>query len=386
MGVVGGELLVTLGAILVASVVTDAVASRLRLPRVTFLVLLGVGIGPSGLDLLPSEADAALQATASVALTMVAFLLGGDLSSRRLRVDGRRLLLVTTCVVVATMVTVASGLLLLGWHVAVAFALAGVATATDPLAVREVVREGSRRDRLTRTLLGVVAIDDAWAIVAFGLLTAVAAVITAAGEAQPLAAALQELAGSVLLGVSVGVPAAVATGYLRPGEPTLVEAAGVVLVLAGAAALLHVSPLLAAMSAGVCVANLARHHKRSFSAIEQIDWPFLVFFFVLAGTRFDMVAARDAAPLVIAYVGLRAAGRLLGGWSAYIALRGFERADLGLALLPQAGVAIGMALVAADRFPAHGEAIMATTLASTVVFELFGPLLTRYVVGAGTKR
>lgn len=382
------ELLVTLGAILVASVVTDAVAGRLPLPRVTLLVLLGVAIGPSGFDLLPPAADEALSVTTTVALAMVAFLLGGDLSFDRLRDDGRRILLVSAGVVAGTVVAVAAGLWLLGYGLALALVLAGVATATDPVAVREVVRESGTKNRFTRTLLGVVAIDDAWGIVVFGLLAALAGIVAGGGGGwTPVTHAAWELGGSVVLGLAIGLPAAWATGRLRRGQPTQAEAVGVVLLLAGLAASLEVSELLAAMIAGAVVANLARHHTRSFSAIEQIEWPFMVFFFVLAGSRLELDAAVDAAWLLAAFMALRVVGRVAGG-----ALAGGRRpgdgarVDIGLSLLPQAGVALGMALVAADRFPELREPLLAVALASTVLFELVGPILTRAMVARSAVR
>jgi Kef-type K+ transport system membrane component KefB len=137
------------------------------------------------------------------------------------------------------------------------------------------------------------------------------------------------------------------------------------------------------MLAGTLVANLSRHHTRSFNEIEHIEWPFLVFFFVLSGASIDLYRLDEALGLTLAYILLRLAGRYLGGMLGVRLARHRQAelpANLGLALTPQAGVAMGMALLAAERFPEHGPVLLSAVVASTVVFEILGPLLVRRVL------
>ncbi|WP_280548052.1 MULTISPECIES: cation:proton antiporter [unclassified Halomonas] len=156
-----------------------------------------------------------------------------------------------------------------------------------------------------------------------------------------------------------------------------------ILLLAGISSWLGVSSLLAAMITGALVANLSRHHTRSFNEIELIEWPFLVFFFVLSGASMDLYRFGDALGLTLAYILLRLAGRYLGGLLGVRLARERQAelpGNLGLALTPQAGVAMGMALLAAERFPEHGPMLLAAVVASTVVFEILGPLLVKRVL------
>jgi Kef-type K+ transport system membrane component KefB len=137
------------------------------------------------------------------------------------------------------------------------------------------------------------------------------------------------------------------------------------------------------MVAGTLVANLAFHHIRSFREIEHIEWPFLIFFFVLSGASIDLYSVHDAIGLTIAYILLRLAGRVLGGLLAVNCTRKPQETlprNIGLALTPQAGVAIGMTLLAAERFPAFSDTILPVVILSTIVFELIGPLLIRRVL------
>jgi Kef-type K+ transport system membrane component KefB len=313
---------------------------------------------------------------------MVAFLLGGELTLKMLRGHGRAILVISLVVAAATAAIVAVGLLALGWPVSVALLLAAISTSTDPAAVSDVVRETDARGPFTKTLLGVVAIDDAWGIAAMSV--ALALVLGLENPEAARVVALDgfiELSGAVLVGCTLGVPMALLSGRVRAGEPTQAEALGGVLLCGGVALLLDVSFLLAAMTMGVVVANLARHHRRPFNAIEGIEWPFLVLFFVLSGASLQLAELGAAAGLTLAYVLLRVLGRIVGGWlGSLFSGRSLSVQTVGVAMLPQAGIAIGMALVVSQRVPEVGGTILTATVAGTIVFEIVGPILTRLLL------
>lgn len=261
--------------------------------------------------------------------------------------------------------------------------LAAVAPATDPAATADVVHEIKLKGTFGDTLLGIVAIDDAWGLILFSLMLsglALASGSEAAGHS--LAAGLWEVGGAVLLGGVLGVPMAFITGRIRPGEPTQTEALGIVLLCGGLALWLNVSFLLSAMVLGASVANLARHHRRPFHAVEGIEWPFMVLFFLLAGASLELNALAGVGLLGVAYISLRIVGRLAGGWAgAWLsgAPAGW-RPWFGTALLPQAGVALGMALIAAQSYPDHANTLLSVVIAATVLFEIIGPIATRWAL------
>ncbi|MDY7114940.1 cation:proton antiporter [Halomonas sp. SSL-5] len=379
--------LVFLGVILSVSILADVVARRTRLPRISLLVLVGLGVAVVQQLVLgqaePAPLDGLGEPLIQLALVMVAFLLGGELTVERMRSTGPLILILSLSVIMVGALLLGVGLLALGFPLAVAVSLAAISVATDPAAVSESVRESGDTRLRARLLLGIVAIDDAWGILAFGLaMTLLGWWLSGDGQAA-LAMAGWELGGALLLGAAIGLPAAWLTGRLRPGEPTQVEAIALILLLAGLSSWLEVSALLAAMVAGALVANLSRHHTRSFNEVEHIEWPFLVFFFVLSGASVDLRHVADALWLTLAYILLRLAGRYLGGLLG-VRLARVRQADLprdiGLALTPQAGVAMGMALLAAERFPEHGPLLLSAVVGSTLVFEMIGPLLVRWVL------
>ncbi len=378
-----------LGLILSLSMIADTIAKRTRVPRISLLVILGLGIACVQQFVLGQQPNSLLgelsEPLIQLALVMVAFLLGSEFTVKRMRSLGPLILCVSLAVVLSGYLFVSLGLMVLGFPIVVAIALAAISVATDPAAVKESIEEKEDQGLTGKVLLGVVAVDDAWGIIVFGISMAGLGLLVGSEGGLSLLHAAWELGGAVLLGLVIGFPAAWLTGRLKPGKPILIEALALMLLLAGLSSLFGVSELLSSMLAGAVVANVSKHHTRSFKEIEHIEWPFLVFFFVLSGASIDLLQLDDTLLLLSAYIALRILGRLLGGTLA-VRFTPIDKArqlpsDIGLALTPQAGVAIGMALLAVERFPDASQLILPVVVASTVLFELAGPVLTRKVLG-----
>lgn len=374
------QVLITFGGLFLLGLLADLAGRHTPLPRVTLLLLAGFAIGPSLLDWLPDFTSEWFPVLTDIALAMIGFLLGQNMTRERLAELGRPVLSMSLGEVLVTALLVFSVLCLFGVPIEIALLLAGIAPASAPAATVDVVREYRAEGTFTDTLLGIVAIDDAWGLLVFSLLLATArALVGEGGTAETLLTGSWEIGGAILLGGLLGLPMAYITGRIRPGEPTQAEALGVVLLGAGIAEWLGVSYILSAMALGAAVANFAKHHERPFRVIEGIEWPFLVLFFLLAGAALHVQALAQAGGLAAAYIGLRTMGLIsgtrLGGWLGGADPR--VRNWMGVALLPQAGVAIGMALLASHRFPEIKDVILPVVLGSTVVFELVGPIATR---------
>ena len=371
--------LLSIGALFLVGVVADMVGRRTNVPRVTLLMVAGLMLGPSAFDILPAELERWYEFLAATALTMVAFLLGGRLSLGDLKRHGRPIMIVSGTVVVISVVVVGVGLWLAGARPEIAMLLAAISVATAPAATLDVVRQSGANGPFSRLLLGIVAVDDAWGLIAFSLLLVAAR--SMAGEVgwQVLPAISWEIGGAIAIGAGVGLPAAALTGRLRPGEPVQSEVLAVVFLCAGLAIWAEVSFLLAGMVCGMMVASFATHHERPFHEIENVEWPFMLLFFILAGASLMIEQLADVGMIFGVYLLLRAGSRVLGGWvgGALAGISLTERRWIGAALMPQAGVAVGMALVAGDHFPELRQEILLITVGSTMVFELFGPILTQ---------
>jgi Kef-type K+ transport system membrane component KefB len=130
------------------------------------------------------------------------------------------------------------------------------------------------------------------------------------------------------------------------------------------------------------VANFARHHQRPFHEIKGIEWPFLILFFLLSGARLEIEALAQVGVLGAGYIALRVVGRIVGTYlgGRLVGVEPGLRRWMGVALMPQAGVAMGMALLAVQTFPEYEDVILPVILGSTVIFELAGPVATRWAL------
>ena len=382
------QVFLMIDTVFAAGLGADLLARRLHLPRVTVLLLAGLALGQSGAQLLPSPTEPVQQFLSVTALSMVAFLLGSSLSLDTLRSAGRAIVILSLAVVLGTLAVVSLGLWALGLPLGLALLLAAIATATDPAATQEVITQSRQDSLFTRTLKGIVAIDDAWGLIAFSLVVLVVQPLAGATGAETGAetgivmALLREVLGSILLGAAAGVSGGWLSGRLAPGQPLQIEALALVFTLTGAALALDLSYLITTMVAGAVLVNTAHHHDRAFHEIEHIKWPFMVLFFVLAGATLDLGAVAALGLLGAAFVSLRIVARVLGGWAG-AQLGGTAPAHAmlyGPALLPQAGVAVGTALIASETFPQWADIIMPLTLGATVVFELLGPPLALWAI------
>lgn len=382
------QIFIAIGCILLLGLATDLLGRRTLLPRVTLLIIFGMLVGPESLNLIPVIVLDYFELIANVALLMVGFLLGGKLTKKHLLHTARYVICVSVGAAVATCLMVMLGLYLLGVPLALAILLGCIASATAPAATIETVAESKSKGPFANKLLTIVALDDAWALILFSIGIAVASTMNGSQLAfTSMIQATHEIGGAILLGLVIGLPAAYLTGRIKKGQPMLTEALGLVFLCGGLAQWLEVSFLIAAITMGTVITNLAKHHDYPFHAIEGVEWPLMVIFFVLAGASLKFNALQSIGLIGMAYILLRVIGKISGA-----ALGGqCSRADkptrkwMGLALLPQAGAAMGMALVAASQFPEYRQVLLTVVIASTVIFELIGPIFTRLAISRTSK-
>ncbi len=373
-------LLIGVGSLLLLGLATDFLGRKTALPRVTLLFLFGFLLGPGAFDILPKNASDWMPLITNISLLLVGFLLGGKITRANTIENGMVVLGVSISVVLTTVVVVAGGLLLMGVPVIVAILLGGIATATDPAATLDVIKENNAAGKFTNTLQGIVGIDDVWGLIAFSIVLAVAKTLSGEGASlQIVAYSLWELGGAVILGIVLGIPMSYAVGRVKPGQPTLLEALGMVLLCGGIAQYIGVSYLLSAMVLGVVVTNFAKHHERPFHELEDIEWPFMVLFFTLTGASLELSMLSAIALPIIGYIALRCLARLVGCWPGAVLAGGSDSVKkwMGGALLPQAGVAMGMALIASAQFPQYADVIIPVVVVATMFFELVGPVFTK---------
>ena len=374
------QFLITISGILLLAIAADALGKRTFLPRVTLLLIFGIIIGKDVLDLVPSVVTNQFEFLANIALLMVGFLIGGKLSRKIISGTANKTLWIAGVSVLATVTIVSIGLYSAGLDAQIAILLGCIATATAPAATLDVITELKNKGPFANLLISIVAIDDAFGLIIFSIgLALVSSINGAEFTTYPVFDAMKDILGAILLGAIIGFPAAYLTGRLKPGKPILVEALALVFLCGGIAIWLNVSFLIASIAMGCVIVNFAKHHDYPFHAIEGIEWVFLIIFFTLAGASLSLEALKNIGVIGMIYILARIVGKILGG---YIGARISNTSKttqlwIGPALLPQAGVAVGMALVASNQFPQYKQLLLSVVISTTIFFEIIGPIFTR---------
>ena len=386
---VSSQLLLAIGGIFLVGLLLSTVAQRTFLPRATLLLLFGAIIGEDLLNLVPQLLVERFGLIAEVTLLMVGFLLGGKLTRASLRGHTGISFSISICAALLPALVVCLGMIAMGVAFEIAILLGCFAAATAPAAILDVVQESGIKNRFSKLLLLIVVLDDIWALLLFGVGMAVVTSLNGiAGESSFIGLVAWDMGGAVILGIAIGLPAAYLTGRIKAGQPMLIEALGIVFLCGGIALWWDVSFLIAAIVMGAVIANLARHHDYPFHAIEGIESLFMIVFFVLAGASLELGALSVIGVIGGVYILCRALGKYLGAWIGGFLSKSEQDYQLwmGVALLPQAGVAIGMALVASNQFPEYRQIMLPIVIASTVVFEIIGPVFTGLAVRQSNRK
>ncbi|PWI34113.1 sodium:proton exchanger [Vibrio albus] len=373
--------LLILGVLFLIGWTAHIISSKAHIPRVTILLCIGIVSGPTGLNLIPAEFSQYFHTVSHLALAMVGFLLGESFFGRDIISERWQILFISLGVSLVPAICVFIAILLITSNLSLALVLAGIATATDPAATIDVIREFKAKGPVSRILKSVVAVDDAWGIIIFSLLLVVASNLNGGQDGIIyIIHGFREIAGALSLGIAIGIPMSYIIGRNRPGEPTVVEAMGFVFICGGSALYLEVSYLLACMTLGATVSRMAKHIERPFYDIETASDPFLIIFFILSGISLDFSTFHALGYLMLTYIIARTLGKWLGAQLSSRLTKAPSQVihHLGGCLLPQAGVAIGMALLVSERFPELGDTILTIAVTTTVLFELFGPLATHW--------
>ena len=380
----------SLGLILLLALLAGHLVQFLRIPEVTGYLLAGVALGPSVLGWVSHENLQALNVLSEVALGLILFSVGSVFHYARFVRYGHRIFYLTVVESLAAALLVALGTVIAGHSWQVAGLLGAIAIATAPASTLMVLRECNSKGPLSDTLLGIIAVNNILCLAAYSLVAACidlaagwgnsgALIDTFYGSIYPL---IWQLIGSVALGFLVGLLlAGWATKVNEQGE-MLMLLAGSVLLCVGVARILELSALIASLAVGGTMVNLSARSRGLFHTLSRTDPPFYAIFFVIAGADLDVSLVPSMGMLGAYYLVARAAGKF---WGARFAARRLGLEDvvqrlLGFGLMAQAGLAVGLVLVIDRRFPDHAEIVSTVVLSSVVIYEMFGPISTRFAV------
>ncbi len=387
--------LLSLALILLTGVALGGVAKRLHLPSITGQILAGILIGHSVLNLLDEESIHGLGPITHFALGLMAVTVGAHLNFRRLKNAGKRLGVLVLLESLLTPALVFAGLFALpGIDTPMAALLGTIAISTAPATIVALVRETRSKGVFVKTLIASVALNNMACILMFEIARAYA-VAEWAPEGGPeiatgiLAPALQ-LAKAVALGGVAALAADLVNRLFSTKERLATSALAAILLTAGMADYLGISPLLACLFLGIVQTNMNSEREQLVDRVfTDFEPAIMAVFFTLAGMHLDFEHIATAGLAAIVFFTLRVVGKLLSvHWAmSFAGTTDTLRKNLGLALLPQAGLAIGLVLLIRDDpvLSTHEESIslfVAIVLTVVTMNELLGPILTRY----GLKR
>lgn len=363
------------------------IAAHFKLPRIALYALAGLIWSPDLLGgVLGLQPGPWSESVTACALALVAYLIGGSVTAKQLKKLGKTILFCTFGEVVgaAVFVFVVVAFFLSGQPDALllASALAVLAASTAPAATVAVIHEYRSHGPLTTTLLGVVAMDDVVGIVLFSLFLVWS---TGIAMTQVFTSAALEIGGALLLGAVMGWCLAFLGHRVRNPHFFLPMVLSAILLSQGLAEIGHCSPLLTAMALGFFArATFKSGGERLLAPVEYLEELVFLVFFTLAGAHFDLGVLEAGFELVVIYVIARVMGKMLGSNLAarFISAPSTVRSYLGFGVIPQAGIAIGLALSLLSHpvFADSGLLIVNVILASTLILELIGPFATRFAL------
>ncbi|MCY4482292.1 MAG: cation:proton antiporter [Spirochaetaceae bacterium] len=402
---INGHPLLSLGVLILAGYVFGRLCQLLRLPTITGYIVAGLVVSDSVAGIVDHHTVASLAPITEVALSFIAITIGGEFHFAKLRRTGGKILAITLfeAIFAAVMVSTVLGFLLLPFSYALL--LGAIAAATAPAATVVIVRDLRARGEFVDYLFGVVAFDDAVSVLLFSIGFAVVTPLLMGGATDgagilvAFGHGVAEIGLSALAGVVSGLVIHVVAGRRRPDNEVLLITLGVLFAATAGVLLLGLSALIANMCTGVVLVNLAARNRRVFAALEPITAPVFALFFILAGAELDLSVVGQGLVVVLGlvYLAARFAGKMAGVTVGSLVVRAPAnvRRYLGFCLFPQAGVAIGLAMVVQGSalFVDAPEAVreMLRLLTNVVLFsvfvnELIGPLISRFGIVRGTAR
>ena len=378
----------SLGIILLLGFFSDKIADFFHIPHVTANLLLGILIGIELLDPLTHHLLRASGFISNIVLGLIAFSIGQSFYYKRFKAIGKQIILISLFEAgFAWIIVTLTFLLILRKPFYLSLIFGSIASATAPAATLMVIRQLKAKGIFTNMLMGVVAIDDAWCLIIFSFSFAISkALYLHASQGLHILLiilkAFLEIGGSVILGALVGLLFIRFSKLIKTPGGKEIFTLGFVFLTVGIAAHMHFSVLLASMALGSVVVNFHRNYSTFYESLRGVEPPLYLLFFVLAGANLEIASLKNLSIIGLTYLIIRVVGKLLGAYVGGTLSKAPKkvRKYLGFGLVPQAGVALGVALIAKAEFPEVGGMILDTIIATTVVYELVGPILTQFAL------
>ena len=386
--------LLILAIALFAGLLSTKLMKLVKLPNVTGYLIVGLLLGPHLINIIGEKEIDSFSFLIEIALGFIAFSIGGEFKIENLKKIGKNVFLITFVQAFLALVFVDISLIVFGLiqgtlqeNLPLILVLGAVATATAPAATLMVIRQYKAKGKLTDTLLLVVALDDAFGLVLFAISLAIAKVFAIGGVITFTSIALMpllEIVVSLGIGTVLGLILSLATRFFRSRANRLIWMITVVFTGVGLAQIfpIPVSSLLLCMMLGAVFCNTKNDSLMILGDMERWTPPLFMLFFIISSAELDLTVIPIVGAVGVIYLIARSAGKYFGTYLGSVIVKEDKsiRNYLGLALLPQAGVAIGMAKISSEALPKYSAQILAVVLCATLFYELVGPGITKFAL------
>lgn len=383
-------LLMYLTAGLFLCLIAGKIVKQFKLPNVTGYILMGLlagivlGTHPMkqffGVD-LADEIVNKFDVIKDLATGFIAFSIGTEFEFKYIKKLGKSPIVIACLESLGAVIFVTLGIYIATGNIQLALIMGAIAAATDPAATILVARQYKANGPVTRTLIPVVAIDDATALMAYGICVALARTLTGTVSAMTFLEPVKEIFGSLILGIILGIIFTVLVKfYTGRGNRLAITVAMVSFCVSiSHLEMLSFSPLLACMAMSITIVNISHNWEPVFEQMDRMTPPIFMLFFFVTGAGMDISILPKVGIIGVVYIIFRVIGKILGAaFGAKI-----SHADknvqkyLGIGLIPQAGVAIGLAMMCGTVVPEYNNEITAVVVCGTIIYELVGPILTK---------
>ena len=361
----------------------------LKITGVVGYIITGIIIGPDVLGIIQLT-TVEIETMTNLALGFVAFIIGGELTISLFRKMEKSIIAIIIGESLGAFIVVFLGVYLLTNNLILSIIFAAMAPASAPAGTVAVLQEYRAKGKLTNAMLAVVGFDDGFAILIYAFSIAIAGVVLSGvfSVSNLIINPVIDIGGALLIGIVIGAVLALILKRLIEREEIIVVSVTAILITAGLSILLDVSLILACMALGVIVVNIFHQaNKPVFDHIKSISLPVYILFFIIAGINLHLGLLLTIGALGAIYIICRIIGKMTGSYLTALASKADPviRNNIGFGILSQAGVAIGLALLASHNLaslgmPEMGTLIVTTIAATTVVFEIIGPLSARFAI------
>jgi Kef-type K+ transport system membrane component KefB len=377
------NIILKISIILVVGFIFGKGAKLLKLPSVSGYLIAGLLLGPSLFNFVSSEEAKSFEIISEITLSFIAFGIGSEFMLKDIIQMGKKITIITLAEVIGAVAVVFSVMyFIFNQDFAFSIVIASMSAATAPAATIMVIRQYRAYGPVTKTILPVVALDDVFGIIAFGIAISVAKILVSGTEFsifKIIGVPIYEIFGSLLLGLVLGVVLSLLTKKIDPKDELQIKTIFFVGIATGLSKVLDFSPLLTNIMMGATLANLRVFSNRSFSAVNDFVPIFYILFFTIAGAALDLKILYTVGLIGAAYIVARATGKILG---AYIGAKSVNAEPqvqkyLGFALLPQGGISIGLSVIVMQQLPMYSVQITTIIMASVLFYETLGPVFAK---------